>query len=280
MSKKKIIALLMCLAVACTMLAGCGSTKKASGSGAAKKTEAKKTIRLGVRSDGVDMANLMVKPLKKMGYKLEIVSFEDSIQPNVALGEGKIDANLFQHIPYLKAYNEENKKDFVMVKPYLYYPLFGMYSSKYKKVSQIPDGATIGLCNDASNQARGLNMLVSQKLITLKKGVETPTIHDIKDNPHKFKFVEAEMTTMANAIDDYDAICLAAAHMATAGKDGNSYICQSDDAKEYALGVVVNPKDKDAKWVQDLIKSVQTKEMANYFAKDKQGTLVPFWTNK
>ena len=104
-----------------------------------------------------------------------------------------------------------------MVEPKTFYPLFAMYSDKWDSVDELPDGATIGLCNDATNQARGLHLLESQGLITLDDSVESPTMYDVKENPHNFKFIEAEMSVLPQSIKDVDAICLAAGHMVNAG---------------------------------------------------------------
>lgn len=164
-----------------------------------------------------------------------------------------------------------------MVKPYTHYARFGLYSDKYKAVSQIPDGAVIGLCNDTTNRSRGLKMLADLGLITLNPGVENATIYDIKDNPHHFQFVEAEMTSLAQAINDYGAIALASAHMANAGKDPSAYLAESKDSKDFALGYVVRPEDRNAQWVQDLIKATQTDEMKAYFQEHDKGALVPMW---
>ena len=274
---KKTTAILSLIAIVATAsligYARSNTNSKTPSNGVEEKT----TIKVGVRADGIEMIELLRKNFESKGYKLVVIPFEDSIQPNVALKEKSVDANWFQHIPYLTSYNEKNGTDFVMVEPYTHYPLFSMYSDKYGSIAEIPDGVKIGVCNDASNQARGLNMLQAHGLIKLDDSVKIPTIYDIKENPHNFEFVEAEMTTLANSMTDYGAICLAAAHMATAGLDGTNYICQSMDGKDYALGFVVNPENKDAQWLQDLIKSSQIDEIANYFKTAKQGTLVPLW---
>ena len=242
--KAKIIALLLVTALTIVSVAGCGSSKSAN------KESTKKNIKIGVRSDLVGMYKVVKPVLEKKGYKVTMKSFDDSVQPDQALKEGSIDINWYQHEPYMKSYNKENKTNFVMVKPKTYAPLFAMYSTKYKKVSQIPDGAIIGLCNDATNQDRGLRLLQKEKLIKLNPSVKVATIHDIKSNPKHLKFKEAEMSVLPQSIDDVDAICLAGLHMVNAGKDANNYIAKSNDDKEYAVGFVVNKKDQNAKWAK------------------------------
>lgn len=269
--KAKIIALLLVTALTIVSVAGCGSSKSAN------KESTKKNIKIGVRSDLVGMYKVVKPVLEKKGYKVTMKSFDDSVQPDQALKEGSIYINWYQHEPYMKSYNKENKTNFVMVKPKTYAPLFAMYSTKYKKVSQIPDGATIGLCNDATNQDRGLRLLQKEKLIKLNPSVKVATIHDIKSNPKHLKFKEAEMSVLPQSIDDVDAICLAGLHMVNAGKDANNYIAKSNDDKEYAVGFVVNKKDQNAKWAKDIAKAVQCKELADYLKKDSKGALLPMW---
>ena len=164
-----------------------------------------------------------------------------------------------------------------MVEPNTFYPLFAMYSDKWDSVDELPDGATIGLCNDATNQARGLHLLESQGLITLDDSVESPTMYDVKENPHNFKFIEAEMSVLPQSIKDVDAICLAAGHMVNAGLSADGYLCQSDDNDTYAVGFAVRAEDKDAQWIKDIAEAVQCDELAEYFKTEKQGTQIPCW---
>ena len=287
MSRKGFIALLSTAALTMALgLAGCGgsgaassSAAASSGEGAATTAAAEKTdIVIGVRADGIDQYNVVEDELKAAGYNVTAQTFDDSIQPNVALAEGSIDCNWYQHEPYLKSYNAENGTDLVMVQPKTAAPLFAMYSTKHKSVSDIPDGATFGMCNDAANQDRGLRLLASQGLITLPDS-EVVSILEITDemNPHGYKFIEAEMQVLPQSMADVDAICLAAAHMVNAGYDANDYVAASDDAETYAVGFVVRPEDKDAQWAKDLAQAVQCDDLANYFEVEKQGVMVPMW---
>ena len=275
MKLKKYLALAL-IAVLAVCFAACGGSGKTEGT--EETTTAEKTdVKIGVRSDLIDYYNAVEPVLEAKGYNVEMVSFDDSIQPNVALGEGSIDVNWFQHEPYLTAYNAENGTDFVMVQPKTYAPLFAMYSTKHEKLEDIPDGAVIGVCNDATNQDRGLKMLADNGLITLDESVEVATVHDIKDNPHNFTFQEAEMQMLPQSIDDLDAICLAAQHMVTAGNDPSKYIIKSNDEEEYAVGFVVNKADADAAWAKDIAETVQCDELAKALQEVSGGALLPTW---
>lgn len=270
--KKRVLSLLLATAMVGTMLAGCGGS-------ASKETEAsaeKKVIKVGVR-DSQEAIDLCMDSITAAGYEIEVTVFDDSIQPNVALGEGSIDINWYQHQPYLDAYNDENGTDFVMVEPKTAAPLFAMYSDKYTTLDELPDGAKIGLCTDAANQARGLYLLQAKGLITLDESVETPTTFDVVENPKNLEFITSEMQILPQSLPDVDAIILAAAHMANAGLDAKTYVCSSEDAETYAVGWVVRPEDKDAEWASGLAKAVQCDALAEYYATEKQGTMVPMW---
>lgn len=266
--KKRLISVLLCAAMAVTMLMGCGSSsseEETTEETTEESSDEKQVIKLGVRADFIDMVEAIRASVEEAGYELDVTTFDDSIQPNVALGEGSIDVNWFQHQPYLDSYNAENGTDFVMAQPYTHYPLFAMYSEKLESVEDLPDGATIGLCNDATNQARGLKMLQDLGLITYDETVESPTIYDIKDNPKNLQFVEAEMSVLPQSLPDVDAIILAAQHMYNAGLDATKYIAQSQDGPDYSLGFVTRKEDADAQWLADLVEAARCDALKEYF---------------
>lgn len=259
------------------VMAGCNAND--SSDNASVPSSDRDEIKIGIRADMVNQYAAVEDRIKALGYNVSSVVFDDSVQPNVALGEGSIDCNWYQHEPYMQSYNEKNGTDFVMVQPKTFYPLFAMYSTKHDSVDAIPDGATFGLCNDATNQARGLNLLAAKGLIAIPDGVETPAIIDItgSSNPRNFGFIEAEMSVLPQSVDDVDAICLAAGHMVNAGKPADGYIAQSEDNEIYAVGFVVRKADEDAEWIKEIAKAVQCDELAAYFLDEKQGTQIPAW---
>ena len=267
-----------CFAMLAVLLMGalCGAAFAEPSPGA----KIKPVVRIGVRADMVNQLGSVKDEIEALGYKVESFIFDDSVQPDVALAEGSIDINWYQHEPYMRNFNRDKGTNFVMLQPKTFYPLFAMFSSKWDTVDQLPDGATIGLCNDATNQARGLKMLQSQKLITLDPAADVPTIFDVKDNPHKFKFITAEMSVLPQSIRDVDGICLAAGHMVNAGMSAEKYVCQSDDNEEYAVGFAVRGEDADAVWAKEIAKAVQCDDLAEYFKVEKQGTQIPLWLGK
>ncbi len=282
--KKKLLSVFLCAAMVACLAAGCGSSsseegekgesEKSTESTESTESEEKKVIKLGVRADGIEMAESIRESVKEAGYELEVTTFDDSIQPNVALGEGSIDVNWFQHQPYLDSYNAENGTDFVMAQPYTHYPLFAMYSDKHETLEDIPEGGKIGVCNDATNQVRGLTMLQDLGLITLDESVETPTIYDIKENPKNLEFIEAEMSVLPQSLKDVDAIVLAGHHMFNAGLDATDFVEESADGPDYSLGFVTRKEDKDAQWVKDLVDAACCDSLKEYF-ESTGGTLIP-----
>ncbi len=265
-------------AVAATGLAGCSSGSSSSSTASTSTVESTKTVRIGIRSDMVDQLASCQSKIEALGYKVESTVFDDSVTPDNALKEGSLDMNWYQHEPYMQAYNQSNGTNFAMVLPKTFYPLFAMYSTKHKSVSDLPDGATIGLCSDTTNKGRGLKMLESQGLIKIKSGVDSPTQFDIEENKKNLQFTEAEMSVLPQSIDDVDAICLAAGHMVNAGKSADGYLCKSDDNETYAVGFVVKDEaTAKEEWATKIAKAVQCDELAEYFKTQKKGTQIPSW---
>lgn len=265
--KKRLLSVILCATMVAGMLIGCGNTatEETTEDAAGESTEELEMIKLGIRADFIDFAEVIRPSVNEAGYDLDITTFDDSIQPNVALGEGSIDVNWFQHQPYLDSYNAENGTDFVMATPYTHYPVFAMYSDKWTSVDELPEGAVIGLCADATNQARGLKMLAELELVTLDEAAEVPTIYDVVENPKNIEFVEAEMAMLPQSLPDVDAICLAAQHVFNAGLDATAYIAESSDGPDYSLGFTTRPEDADAQWLKDLVKAARCDALKELF---------------
>ena len=209
MKKKNLGTIALAAALACAALAGCsGSAQEQTTAAASEGTEAagEETEAAGAEdeaseaesADSGEMETLIVgataaphaeilevvKPiLAKEGYDLQIQEFTDYVLPNRALEEGELDANYFQHIQYLESYNEQNGTDLVSAGEIHYEP-FGIYAGKTTDLSQLPDGATVFVPNDITNEARALLLLQDQGLLTLKEGAGLEaTTNDIVENP-------------------------------------------------------------------------------------------------
>ena len=274
---RKILSTLLAAVLCIFALAGLSACS--SSSTTSNDVDSTKTVRIGIKGDFAGILDSVTPKIEALGYKVERVMFDDFVQPDNALVEGSIDINWLQHEPYMNAYNSSNNADLVMVSPKSIYNVFGFYSSKWSSIDEIPEGATICLCNDPSNKLRGLKLLESNGLIKLKDGVESPTQYDIEENPKNLQFIEAEISMVPQSINDCDGVAVAGLQMLNAGKDPSSYIfCSSDaDNKEYAIGFVVAGKNKDAQWAKDIAKAVQCDELANFLAENKQGAQLPAW---
>ncbi|MDO4887202.1 MAG: MetQ/NlpA family ABC transporter substrate-binding protein [Actinomycetaceae bacterium] len=195
---KSFKALASLTAVAALALSACGSSDSSDSSGGSTK--------IVVGASPVPHAELLehIKDrAAEEGIDLEIKTYEDYVQPNRALKDGDIDANFFQHLPYLeeeqasKGYKFEHGEG-VHIEPY------GVYSEKIKDIKDIPEGATIAVTDDPSNQERALKLLEDNNLIKLPKD-ETATIHNIADNPKNLKFTSVAPPSIPKVLPDYDA---------------------------------------------------------------------------
>ena len=166
-------------------LTACGGNSNATATTAAASGSADNVITVGASpSPHAEILNAVADELKAEGYELKVVEYNDYVQPNVALSEGDLDANYFQHLPYLENYNEENGTDLVSASAIHFEPM-GLYAGKSSDIKNVPDGAKIAVPSDATNEARALLLLQDQGVIKLKDGVGLEaTANDIEENPH------------------------------------------------------------------------------------------------
>mgnify|MGYP000494294807 CR=1 FL=1 len=198
MRNKKILGALLAVTTLATFgLAGCGD----SGSNGAASKEDDKTITVAASpTPHAEILNKAVKPLvEKDGYKLEVKEFTDYVQPNTATEDGEVDANYFQHKPYLDNFNKEKGTHLVSVEGIHFEP-FGLYPGKTKDLQNLQDGATVAVPNDATNEARALLLLQDAGLIKLKDPKDiNATPKDVTSNPKNLKFKELEAAVVPTA---------------------------------------------------------------------------------
>lgn len=189
----RILAFVLLLAVLVSSAAACGKKKDGDGK--------KLTIAASV-TPHAEILRVAAKELEKDGYEVEIKEFTDYILPNKVTTDGDVDANFFQHISYLNQYNESNKTDLVSVGGIHYEPLC-LYGGKSSSLSELPDGATIAVPNDSSNEARALMVLEQEGLIKLREGAGlTATILDIVDNPRNLDIKELAAEQLPRSLED------------------------------------------------------------------------------
>lgn len=218
-----------------------------------------------------------VKPiLKKEGVDLEIKVFTDYVQPNVQVAEGHLDANYFQHVPYMKTFNKEHGTHLVSVGTVHIEP-FGAYSSKIDNIDELQDGAIVAIPNDPSNAARALLLLQKQGLIKLKDPSNLlATSRDISYNPKHLKFKELEAATLPRVLPDVDLALINTNYALQAGlkPTEDALFIESKDSP-YANVVAVNEGNEDDPAVQKLIKALQSDDTRKFIETKYKGAIVP-----
>ncbi|NNB06142.1 ABC transporter substrate-binding protein [Pseudomonas fragi] len=234
---------------------------------------------LSVAATPVPHAEILefVKPaLAKEGVNLKVKVFTDYIQPNVQVAEKRLDANFFQHQPYLDEFNKAKGTHLVSVAAVHLEPL-GAYSSKYKKLDQIKDGSTVVIPNDATNGGRALLLLDKAGLITLKDKTNIlSTPKDITANPKNLKFRELEAATIPRVLTQVD-LALINTNYALEAKlnpEKDALVIEGSDSP-YVNILVARPDDKDSADMQKLVAALHTPEVKAFIVEKYKGAIVP-----
>ena len=227
-----------------------------------------KTITIGVTPFPHKDIMLVVKDLlAKEGYDLVIKEFTDYVQPNMALADGNLDANFFQHIPYLENMNKEKDLKLTWVAKVHIEPL-GLYSHKIKSLDELKDGDTISVPNDPTNCARALRLLEDNGLIKIKEG-ELVTAKDITDNPKNLKITEIEAAQLPRTLDDVTAAVINTNFAGEAGliPSKDAIIMEGKDSP-YANVIAVRESEKDSPAIKALAKAANSPEVKAYIVKE------------
>ena len=212
-----------------------------------------------------EMLNLVKDDLAKQGITLKVVEFTDYVTPNEALESGQIDANFFQHIPYMDSFNKEKGYHLVNAGGIHVEPV-ALYSKKISKLSALADGATIAIPNDPTNEGRALLLLLSAGLITLKASAGiTATPLDIESNSKKLKFREIEAASLPRILNDVDAAVINGNYAIPAGlsatKDG--LIVEGKDSP-YVNIISVKAGNENKSAVKALVKALQSQKIKDF----------------
>lgn len=265
----KKISLVLAAMLCCGLLAGCGN----SGSD-------EKTIRIGASpSPHAEILQQVKAEVEAKGYKLEIVEYNDYVIPNTAVFEGELDANFFQHKPYMDNFNTENKTDLVSVANIHFEPL-GIYSSKVTKLEDIQAGAKIGVPNDATNEARALLLLEAEGFITLKKGAGiNATINDIETNVLGLEIVEIEAAQLPRSLQDLDAAVINGNYAISGGLKVADALAVEDSASvaadTYANIIAVKSGNEGSEKIKVLIDALKSDAVKKYIEDNYAGAVVP-----
>lgn len=255
-------------------LVGCGSGEKTATAGSDNQVV---TLKVGASpSPHAEILKAAAPVLEKEGVKLDIVEFNDYVQPNLKLGDGTLNANFFQHVPYQDNFAKEHKLDLTALTKVHVEPI-GAYSKKYKKIDELPNGATIAVPNDVTNEGRVLALLDKNKLIKLKDGVGiSGTLKDIVENKKNFKFKELEAAMLPRVLSDVD-LALINTNYALEAKlvPTKDALILEDKDSPYANVLTINTKDKDNAALQKLAKALNSPEVKKFIEDKYQGAIVP-----
>ena len=276
---KKALALALTGAVIIGAFAGCGAKKDSSSD--TKKEETKKIVIGASPSPHADILKVAKKELKKEGYELEIKEYSDYVQPNTALESGDLDANYFQHKPYLDDFNKKKKTHLVSA-GMIHYEPFGIFPGKTKTLKDLKKGATVAVPNDTTNEARALLLLQDQGLIKLKDGAGlTATVNDIAENPHNIKIVELEAAQVARVTGETAFVVLNGNYALQAGysvkKDALAYeASDSEAAKTYVNIIAVKEGNEDSDAIKALVKVLKSDDIKKFIDEKYDGAVIAF----
>ena len=269
---KKSIAIILAL-VFILSFAACG-----------KKSDSK-TIKVGASiTPHAEILREAAKLLEKEGITLEIVEYTDYVQPNTAVEDGSLDANYFQHTPYLNAFNAENKTHIVSVGAVHYEP-FGIYAGRVKALADLPDGAKIGVPNDGSNETRALLLLQQEGIIKLKAGIDASsnaTKLDVIENPKNVDIVEMEAAQIPKALADLDFGVINGNYALQAGLNAGKDALAVEDAsgsgaQTYANVLCVKEGNEKNEAILALFKALTSEEVKTFINSTYQGAVVPIF---
>lgn len=302
--KKRVLASILAGVLTVGVLTGCGSKteEEAADTTAAEETtedaaedtavdaeetdaaatETKGTITVAASATPHAEILAAAKPiLAEQGWDLEVTEFDDYVLPNEVVESGEMDANYFQHVPYLDSFNEEKGTHLVEVGKIHYEP-FGIYPGTKASLDEIADGDTIAVPNDTTNEARALLLLQDNGIITLKDGAGlTATVNDIAENPHNVKIEELAAESVARVADEVAYVVLNGNYALQAGfsvsKDSLAYEkSDSEAAKTYVNVVVVKEGNEDNEGVKALVDVLKSDEIKNFINEKYDGAVIPF----
>ncbi|MDO4565383.1 MAG: MetQ/NlpA family ABC transporter substrate-binding protein [Clostridia bacterium] len=267
---KKLLTICLTLAIFLGCLGGCGKQED-------------KTIRVGASiTPHAEILRIAEPLLNEQGYQLEIVEFTDYVQPNLAVESGELDANFFQHQPYLDDFNASNGTSLVSIGSVHYEPL-GLYAGKLASLDEIAAGSSIAVPNDGSNEARALYLLESLGLITLSDGAGfTATIQDITDNPFSLEIIEIEAAQLARSLQDVDFAVINGNYAIQAGLSvkTDALAAETSDslsAASYANVLCCAEGNENSPALLALLEALQSEEVRAFIESTYDGAVIPLF---
>ena len=268
---KKITAIILSLVLALGLLAGCGNSADEN------------TIVIAASpTPHAEILEIAKAELEKEGYTLVIKTFNDYVVPNTATEDGEVDANYFQHQPYLTTFNAEQGTHLVSVAAIHYEP-FGIYPGSKNAIADLANGDKIAIPNDGSNRARALLLLEAQGIIKLKDGVGVEaTVLDIVENNLNLEIVEMEAAQIANVRDSVALAVINGNYALSAGLNAGKDAIATEDAasvaaQTYANILVVKEGNEQNEKIQALVKALTSQAVKDYINSTYEGAVVPIF---
>ena len=280
---KKILALLFALTMAVSLCA-CGSAP-AEEEAAPAEDAAAETVTLKVAATPIPHAEVLyqvVDVLAEQGIDLQVTEYSDYVVPNTAVEEGDMDANYFQHTPYLDQFNEENGTHLVSVAP-VHFEAMGIYGGITTAIEELPDGAKVAVPNDATNEARALQLLAAQGLIEIDPAAGLKaTPNDITSNPKNIQFMELEAAMLPQTVEEVNLSVINSNYALEAGLNpAEDALAAEDSASEaaqtFANIVVVKEGNEENPAIQALVAALQSDAVRDFINETYSGAVVPMF---
>lgn len=260
------------------ILTGCGQKEEVKDQ---KKVQGndREEVTLKVASLIPPMTEILelVKPkLAEESINLEIVVLSDNVQPNSALAANEVDANFFQHVPYMEQFNRNNDAELVPIVP-IYFANYGVYAKDYNSMDELPEDSVIAIANDVSNIDRSLALLAQHNAITLQeKTGPYYTKADIVDNPKNYKFEEVDLLMLARMYDDADAVIMTPAYAAPLGLTPKSDALLTEGSEnDFAITLVARKDNAESEAIQKLAEAMTSQEVRKFLEENYDETAIP-----
>ena len=267
--KRKSLVIITLLSVF-LLIIGCGKKSERNKTNSGDK----KVIKYGKASGPytVLFEKAIIPILEKKGYKFEVVEFSDLLQNDTALNEGDIEVNVEQHTAYMNNFNDSQKGNLVALSPIPTVPA-GIFSSKHKSLNELKDGAKIAIPSDASNAARGYNLLQKAGWIKLNENINVAkaTQKDIKENTHKLEIVEMDSANIPRSLDDFDYAVIPGSIVYSAGINPSTVLLQEDILNHLLLQVVVKKGNENSDWAKAIVEAYHSDEFKKYMEQNNKG---------
>ncbi|EJL46744.1 hypothetical protein BAG01nite_33300 [Brevibacillus agri] len=276
---KKTGLFLTSLLLAASLVTACGGKQEAAPANGGAAAEQQTKIKVGVTGGPhEEIFNKVKEVAKGQGIDVELVVFNDYVQPNQALDKGNLDMNSFQTIPFLAKFNQDHKTKIVEIGKGVTFPM-GLYSTKHKKVEDIPEGGVVGIQNDPTNRARALLLYQAAGLIKLKDGVkDNATPLDIVENPKKLQFKELEAAFLARSLGNVEVASINTNFAMEAGYSPKKDAIFSETSDSpYVNIIAVREADKDNPTYKKLVDIYRSEEVKKFIDEHFEGAVLPSW---